>query len=275
MRSRIGTTARVLAVAFVILLVAACQPSAGGGSANVASAASAASSASAAPASTEPSTPTAGPASIVRPTDIPTDGTCEPGHTCLGLLGVGPHHSEVFSPGLAFTMASTGWQNLVQDGGIFSLLPIENPGDAIQFFRGPQATKPDGGPDLAVERTVDGLQGWLTADPAFTVGPVTAVSIGGLPGVRMDLQVTPGFKSHPGDCPVEACVSIFRGRDPSTKPTWGWDWGTGTGERQRLYLLRATDGVVAIFVDSFDGTTFDALTRATDTILATVQFDKS
>jgi hypothetical protein len=64
---------------------------------------------------------------------------------------------------------------------------------------------------------------------------------------------------------------MFRGRDAA--PTWEWDWGFGGPERQRLYLLSAKDGVVAIFVDSLDGTTFDALTRAADGILATVRFD--
>jgi hypothetical protein len=91
----------------------------------------------------------------------------------------------------------------------------------------------------------------------------------------MDLAVAPGTVTHPGACPVESCVSIFKGVDPSKVPTWQWDWGTATSERQRLYLLTATDGVIAIFVDSLDGTTFDALTKAADSILPTVRFDKS
>jgi hypothetical protein len=41
-----------------------------------------------------------------------------------------------------------------------------------------------------------------------------------------------------------------------------------------MYVLTATAGVVLIFVDSLDGTTFDALAKRADTILATVKFDK-
>jgi hypothetical protein len=39
-------------------------------------------------------------------------------------------------------------------------------------------------------------------------------------------------------------------------------------------VLAEKDGVVLIFVDSLDGTTFDALTRRADAILATVKFDR-
>lgn len=207
--------------------------------------------------------------------DVPTDGTCESGHSCIGLIGPGSHHTELFSPGFTFAIAATGWENLVEVGGIFSLLPINSPGDAIMFFREPQATKLDGTLELTGDMSVAALKRWLAADPALTVGPATDVSIGGLHGVRMDLATAPGIESHPSDCPVQTCVSIFRGRDPSTKPPWAWDWGTISSERQRLYLLTAKDGVIAIFVDSSDGTTFDALTKAADTILATVRSDKS
>jgi hypothetical protein len=41
-----------------------------------------------------------------------------------------------------------------------------------------------------------------------------------------------------------------------------------------MYVLTAKSDVVLVFVDSFDGTTFDALTKRADTILATVKFDK-
>ncbi len=41
----------------------------------------------------------------------------------------------------------------------------------------------------------------------------------------------------------------------------------------RIYLLDAGDDVVMIAVDSLDGTTFDALTKAADRILGSVKFD--
>jgi hypothetical protein len=179
----------------------------------------------------------------------------------------------VFKPGFAFTMPAAGWENLSDEGGVLALLPIDSPGDGILFFRQPKATSPDGTPVFSVDISVDAIQKWLATDKALTVGPATSMSIGGLKGVWMDLAVAPGA-SPTANCPVQTCVSIFKGLDPSTIKTWQWDWSTATSERQRLYLLTAKDGVVAIFVDSLDGTTFDALTTSADTILATVRFDK-
>jgi len=69
---------------------------------------------------------------------------------------------------------------------------------------------------------------------------------------------------------VVTCVILFIGRSN----TWEWDWGTASSDRERMYVLTAKSDVVLVFVDSFDGTTFDALTKRADTILATVKFDK-
>jgi len=44
--------------------------------------------------------------------------------------------------------------------------------------------------------------------------------------------------------------------------------------KQRLYALDGKDGAVLVFVDALDGTTFDRLTTAANTILASVKFDK-
>ncbi len=91
----------------------------------------------------------------------------------------------------------------------------------------------------------------------------------------MDITTAPGADSHTSDCPVQTCVAFFNGKDPSSKPTWARDWGSVSSERQRLYLLTASDGIVAIVVESVDGTTFDAITKTADTILGSVVFDKS
>jgi hypothetical protein len=113
----------------------------------------------------------------------------------------------------------------------------------------------------------------LATNPALSVGPAKTVSIGGLTGVQMEIAVSPNAAPTPG-CPVQTCVSLFRGVDPATVKTWEWDWQTVTAERQRLSLLTTADGgVIAIFVDSLDGTTYDSLIKTADTILATVKFD--
>jgi hypothetical protein len=123
------------------------------------------------------------------------------------------------------------------------------------------------------DSSVDSLERRLSSNPSLTVTPATKVQVGGLSGVRLDVEIAPVETTYPSDCPVTACVTYLKGRDPSDHPTWDWEWGTVSSERDRLYLLTAKDGVVLILVGSADGTTFDPLTKAADAILANVKFD--
>jgi hypothetical protein len=273
--SRVGSTASRSAW-LIVFLLAACQATSVASPvapslAVAAPSATAVPSASAVP--TTAATPVPLPSALPRPTDISTDGTCESPYTCLGLLSAGVHHTAVFRPGFAFTMPGPGWENPADEGGAFALLPIDSPGDTIDFFRQPKATAPDGTAVFSVDISVDAIKKWLATNAALSVGPAKTVSIGGLTGVQMDIAVSPNAAPTPG-CPVQTCVSIFRGVDPATVKTWEWDWQTVTAERQRLSLLTTADGgVIAILVDSLDGTTYDSLIKTADTILATVKFD--
>jgi hypothetical protein len=267
-----------LLVVLVAVLITAC----GGGLASTSGPTIAAESSapSASPSAASPAAMTPGPTNsalpltIPRPTDIPTDGTCEEEHTCLGLLAAGPHHTSVFSPAFAFSMPEAGWENLADSGGTFDLLPIAEPGDLILVLRRPRATEPDGTLDSSGGSTVESLTTWLAANTSLTVSAPEPISVGGLDGSRVDVSVAPNATNHPSDCPVPVCVGIFRGKDPSTKTTWVWDWGVGSLEKQRLYLLSGNEDVILIVVDSFDGTTFDSVTKAANDILATFKFDQ-
>jgi len=274
-RSRARTTARRFALGIVAILVAGCgaaaSPSLPAASVAVVVTPPSSVAASASAAATKTPRPTpAYPTVMTRPTDIPTDGVCEEGHPCLGLIAGSSHHTQLFVPGFSFTMAKTGWENLAMTPGDVGLLPLDTPGDEIHFFTHPKPTKPDGTLDLSGTVSVDGITKWFAADPALTVSPAKAVTIGGLSGKVMDVSVAPGTVSHPSDCPVVTCVNLFIGRSN----TWQWDWGSLSSERQRMYVLTAKSDIVLIFVDSPDGTTFDTLTKRADTILATVKFDK-
>jgi hypothetical protein len=200
---------------------------------------------------------------------VPTDGSCEEGLTCLGVLTGGTHHTEHFSPGFGFDMSSDRWVNFAENGGSFAFLSIDRPGDAILFFREPWPTKPDGVRAPSVASVVADLTDWLTTNPALVATKPQPVTIGGLAGTRMDLALAPGAENGDPSCPVQVCVNLFIGRSR----TWEWDWGFAGPERQRVYLLEAPDAVLAIFVDSLDGTTFDEMIVDADAILATVRFD--
>lgn len=248
----------------VLLALAACQSGASGGSP---SAPAGSPSAAAGPSAT------ALPLSLPRPTDIPTDGTCEDEHICLGLLAPGvTYHRQAFEPAISFTVPSSDWENLVDAGYVFQLQWISEPGDAIMFFREARALEPDGITFAKADATVAGLTDWLSSHPLLEVTPASPVTIGWLSGVSMEIRIATGAANHPSSCPVQTCVPFFKGTDSTSKPPWRWDWGSIDGETQRVYLLNASYGVLAVFVDSFDGTTFDALIPASDQILAGLKF---
>jgi len=277
------TRVTVLA-AFVAVVVAGCGS---GSSASTAASAASSSVASVAPAPSVATTPAAStavatsrptpaplPTALPRPHDLTLDGTCEPDHTCLGLLKPGKHHTQVLVPGFAFAIAEEGWENIGQAGGNFALLSTKAPGDAILFFWRPRPTKPDGSLVSGVENKVAAVGAWLEQNSDLALSNAANVTIGGLKGKRWDVQTAPTTTARDTGCPVAACVTFMRGIDPSTYKTWQWDWGAATSERMRLYLLDGPTDMTAIVVDSLDGTTFESLTAAADKILASVAFDK-
>ncbi len=217
-------------------------------------------------------TPVPLPTVFRRPTDIPSDGACEEGRPCLGLLKPDTFHSQLFAPGFSFTMPEAGWENIAMSPGNISLRPLDAPGDEIAFFTQGKLTKTDGSLDFSVPLTVDGITGWFAAHPDLTVEPATDVTVGGLHGKRLTFTSAATSTAHyPSDCPVKVCVNLWKAQGA----TWEWDWGIGSSEKQRMDVLATKDGVVLVIVDSLDGTTYDSLVKTADTILKTVKFDKS
>lgn len=216
-------------------------------------------------------TTTPKPVSLPRPTDIPTDGTCEEGHRCLGVLAPGTAYTTTdFLPHVTFSVPDAGWENLVDGQGTFQLLPTATPGDAIAFFREPKAS---GAGASSVGSTADDLVAWLASNTLLEVSPPQAATVGGLPGVSMDIRIAADAENQDPSCPVQVCVPFMKGLDPLPPVEWDWDWGSAGTEAQRLYLVTGTHGtVVAIFVDSLDGTSFDVLTAQAEVILQTVHF---
>lgn len=208
--------------------------------------------------------------SVDRPTDVPTDGTCVPTHECIGLLGPGPHHSAVFAPGFAFTTAKAGWENLEEVAWILPILPIDHPGDAVVFLKGPRISAQDGSILPSVGADVQSMVAWITADPNLQVGAPVDVHIGGLAGTRIDVANAPGAPNQDPQCPAHVCQGLLAG--PS-KPGEFWGWGLAGTEKLRIYLLAGKAGTVAIVVDSLDGKTFDDLAGRASELLATVKFD--
>jgi len=160
MRSPIAAALQLAVI--VSLTLAACQSSGAGASPSTKALAS---TARESPRQTATETPL--PLVAHRPSDIPTDGTCEEGHDCLGRLKAGTlYQSKVFKPRFSFKVPSNDWENLSETGGTIQLLPIDAPGDAIWFFTDPGATAPDGKPAAGVGDTVSDLSKWLALESA-------------------------------------------------------------------------------------------------------------
>jgi hypothetical protein len=210
------------------------------------------------------------PVSVERPTDLPTDGTCIPDHQCLGLLPPGSYHSENFDPAFSFSITEPGWQNLEEVPWVLPLLPVDHPGDAVMFFRGPRVSADDGRILASVGADVPAIVAWFVANGSLSVSSPADVTVGGLAGMWFDVSVAPGASNTDPGCPVRVCQAMLAGKAGSGQL---WGWGLAGIEKERIYLLTARNGTVAIVVDSMDGASFDDLARRASTVLATVEFD--
>ena len=254
----------LLAASLLVLLLAACQ---GGSTASQTASSTVPPAASSA---TPASSVAERPVSLERPTDIPTDGSCVPGHPCLGLLAPGPYHSEDFASGFAFTIAKAGWQNREEVAWVLPLLPIDHPGDALVFFRNPRVSADDGSVLSSVAADVPSMLAWFAANPSLEMTKPVDVNIGGLAGTQFDISVAKGAANTDASCPVRVCQAILAGQ---AAPGQSWGWGLAGIEKERIYLLTDATGTIAVVVDSVDGASFDDLTSRASEILATVKFD--
>lgn len=223
-------------------------------------------------ASLEPS-PTPKPIVAPRPTDLPTDGACEEGYACLGLLEPGTtYEAETFQPAFHFQVPSSDWENLSMERGLMVLHNLAHPGDVIAFFRDPRAIDEEGlVPDVGA--SAEELADWLEANPQLEVTPAKRAKLGGLPAIVLEARVADDASSGPSDCPTQVCVPLFQGSDREAQPPWRWDWGFTQSENARIFLVTSKDGVVAVFVDANDATTHDSLNAAADQILRTLKFE--
>lgn len=191
----------------------------------------------------------------------------------MGLLTPGTTYAtKVFTPRLTFQVPVTGWENLSDEQGVYVILSTTSLGDDIAFLVDPHAIDVTGATVAGVNGSVADLATWLQGNDQLTVTTPTPVTVGGLDGLVMDIRIADSATAHPSDCPTRVCVPTLAGADPEPPHNWQWDWGSAGTETQRLYLLANGDSLLAIFVDSLDGTTFDSITAVADKLLATVSF---
>ena len=216
--------------------------------------------------------PTLKPTVAPRPTDLPTDGECEEGYACLGLLEPGTSYHTNFRPSFRFQVPSADWENLSMERGVLTLLNLTHPGDVIAFFGDPRATDDEGlVPDVG--HSAQELAAWLEAHPQLEVTPAKPARLGGLPALVLEARVAGDATASGTDCPTQVCVPLFEGSDRDAQPPWRWEWGFTQSENARIFLVTTNDGVVAVFVDANDRTTQDGLNEAADQIFRTLKFE--
>ena len=218
--------------------------------------------------------PTLKPVVAPRPTNWPTDGQCEEGFACLGLLEPGvTYRTNTFQPAFRFQAPSSDWENLSEERGVMTLLSLAHPGDVIAFFRDPRAMDAEGlVPNVG--HSAQELATWLEGHPQLEVKPRKSARLGGLPALVLEARVADdATDAGSSGCPTRVCVPLFQGSDREAQPPWRWEWGFTQSENARIYLVTSKDGVVAVFVDANDASTLDSLDEAAKQILRTLKFE--
>jgi len=219
--------------------------------------------------------PPAETASVSSPPEVHVlaESDC-PHYDCQGSLEPGQYRATYFDPAMAFEITTPGW-TWSYTGSLQMFASDEAAegygADVINFFLDPVIAAQDckDGPEPGVERSVDDLVAWLEAAPGLTTSDRTSVTVGGLNGVRVDLQVAPEWTK---DCfysdgkPVVPLIysSAFPG---------GYNWAIGPPTSMRWYVLGAGNRVLIVDIeDNPKGLARDELFRSGTEIVESFAF---
>jgi hypothetical protein len=199
-------------------------------------------------------------------------------NTCLGDLTAGVHETRSFSPRLSFTVPE-GWSNQEDLPGNFLLLP---PGGTLagvnletSDFLGvyasvaaPVQCTDNEAPDLAVARTPQAIIDWLRTQPAIVVGSASAVTIGGLRGLQVDLSFNDAKAETACHDDQGTFALAFVGTHQSSLAH-----GVSPGYALRLALLTHGNEVLAVeLADAKGGSDFTDWWGAAATVVASLNF---
>jgi hypothetical protein len=201
------------------------------------------------------------------------EGDC-PHYDCAGPLEPGQYSATYFDPTIAFEIGSPGWT--WRYTGNFQMLATDASAegydaDVINFFLDPVISSQgcEDGAEPGVGRSVDELVAWLETAPGLTTSDRTPVTVGGLEGMRLDLELDPTWD---GTCffsegkPVVPLVysSAFPG---------GYNWSIWPRMSMRWYVLGAGNRVLIVDIeDNPKGLSRDELFRSGDEIVETFVF---
>jgi hypothetical protein len=194
-------------------------------------------------------------------------------------LAAGTYTSKAFQPTVTYTLP-TGWVQPNDTADYFDLVPVDlapagtNIG-GIFLFRDPQPASQDSAcPASPAPGIIAGdsstLMDWIRGRPGFTVTTPVLVTVGGLPGVRIDVAIK---QSWTNSCPFAEelpSVPLFALPGSSTP------WTVAGSEQLRLYLLdRPGGGTIVVDVDAFTGSIWQALVSEATPIVQSLSFKTS
>ncbi len=186
-------------------------------------------------------------------------------------LAAGTYTSKVFTPAATYTLP-TGWTNPDDSAVFLSLVPAGSDYAGTYLFRNPQPASQDSScpesPAPGIMATSSStLMNWIRGRPGLTVSTPRLVTVGGLPGVELDVAIKSGWKNT---CPFAnglPSVPLFVG------PNGEYRWVIAGSEQLRLDILdRPGGGTVVVDIDAFDGSVYQSLLQAATPIVQSLRF---
>jgi hypothetical protein len=226
-------------------------------------------------------------ASPTRPSPSPSPSafTCPNGQgTCLGPLQPGIHSTSSFAPKISYTVP-VGWSNTLDirgevdlsfaAGGDYTYPDGLTFHDGVSIFRRPVAeSATSNAPLKGIGKTAKDLAQWLDGHADLVASGLTPVTVGGVPGYRITLNLPQGPRVSPDHCTTDhrepRCESLFVSDDPAA--TYGF--GLVGPESAVVYLLDAPSGdTVMVVIDDVDGIDAAGLRAAAAPIVSSLTFN--
>ena len=191
---------------------------------------------------------------------------------CLGPLDPGTYSSQFIDPFVAYGdswnprfgaleyTVPAGWQN-IEDWPAFFRLGPEGAGDGTFVFvttdivAVSETEQCSDVPHPTIGTSAEDLANWLATSPGLVTTAPVPVTIGGLPGFRVDIRLDPTWTET---CPWsegKPVRELFVDRDPAE----GFGMGFGGDVRMAVYLLDVGgDRAILVDIEAPTGAEFDA-----------------
>lgn len=215
------------------------------------------------------------PSATTAPSVLTLAESACPDYSCWGpLVPGGQYRATYYDTIIAFEIASPGWKWTYTGNFVIEAAESEarySP-DGIYFFMDPAIASQDctDAAEPGVGRSADELAAWLEAAPGLAVSDPTPVTVGGLSGVQLDLQLDPGWKKTCFYSDGKPTVPlIFSGADIG-----GYNWAiSGIKPWMRWYILDSDQGAIIVDIeDNPGGASREELIRTGTGIVDSIAF---